>query len=73
MNYFWDNDRMNCFNDHDRYGKLIPLHIKNRIIAKFIFKDVIKLNPRFFTPTLKNDDLFVADVCKGLIPRSFKV
>jgi len=63
---------MNCFNENDKYFKLIPSFIKNKIVAKYLFKDIIKYHTRFFKAYLRADDCFIADVCRGLMPRRFK-
>lgn len=64
---------MNIFNKEDQYQRLIPLFIKNKVIVKYLFKDVIKYHPRFFASSILKDSDFVAEICKGLMPRRFKV
>jgi len=63
---------MNCFNSHDEHYSLIPEYIKNKIISKYLFKDVVRYHTRFFTQAFKNDEHFIADICTGLMPRRFR-
>ena len=75
MNYFWDLNRLECFDENDETFRIIPSHIKNQIIFRYLFKDIFDMHSRFFysrsRPNMRADSEFLTDIAKGLMPRLF--
>jgi len=54
----------------------LPNYIKTKIIYQYLFKDIFDTHQRFFKPktrpTMRNDENFLSDIAKGMMPRRFQ-
>ena len=75
MNYYWDMSRLECFDENDKNFRILPSHIKNQIIFRYLFKDIFDYHSRFFysrsRPNMRCDSPFLTDIAKGMMPRLF--
>lgn len=75
MNYYWDHDRLGCYDEKDATFKLLPSHIKTEIIFRYLFRDIFDCHSRFFfsrsRPLMRADQEFLADIARGMMPRIF--
>lgn len=69
--FFWDNDRTAVLLVKKEYFDSIPLKIKQHIMCKFLFHDIIDKAAfkNFFKIGREFDDDFLYEVAFGFLPR----
>ena len=72
--YYWDNDRIAIVLQSKDYFDHIPIHIREYIITKFLFADVLDVGAFscFFTVGRRYDNEFLYKVSFGLMPRNYQ-
>jgi len=72
--YYWDHDRTSVLDEKKEYFDSIPFKIKEHIMCKFLFEDIIEKAAfkSFFRAGREFDSNFVYEVAFGFMPRMFK-
>lgn len=71
FSYYWTFDRTVCFPEDNEDFSLLPISVKQEIMVEYLFWDIITTNQFFSNKTVRIDQEYLYEVCRGLQPRRF--